>query len=167
MASTNKTTHLNLNQWIGTDPVLRSDFNVDNVKLDAAINDRALLRLEHGTLDAAASTIEIDLLSHDLSLYGELQVHLWPKTSASATVTLKVNNGTATTLTTLPAGGLRGLKVELTSLPGGFAGRWTSPGSEESGTFQLANLAPLDIETLTLTGNFQKETSWAVYGVRM
>ncbi len=36
MASTNHTPHLELNQWIGTDPVLMSDFNADNAKIDAA-----------------------------------------------------------------------------------------------------------------------------------
>ena len=36
MASTNHTPHLELNQWIGTDPVLMADFNADNAKLDAA-----------------------------------------------------------------------------------------------------------------------------------
>ena len=37
MASTNHTEHLNLNQWVGTDPVLMADFNADNAKIDAAI----------------------------------------------------------------------------------------------------------------------------------
>ena len=36
MASTNHTPHLELNQWVGTDPVLMSDFNADNAKIDAA-----------------------------------------------------------------------------------------------------------------------------------
>ncbi len=37
MSSTNKTDNLELNQWVGTDPVLMADFNADNAKLDAAI----------------------------------------------------------------------------------------------------------------------------------
>ncbi|NLF35192.1 MAG: hypothetical protein GX585_04425 [Clostridiales bacterium] len=37
MASTAKTEHYALNQWEGTDPVLRDDFNADNQKLDAAL----------------------------------------------------------------------------------------------------------------------------------
>ena len=37
MSSTNKTANLQLNQWVGTDPVLMADFNADNAKLDAAI----------------------------------------------------------------------------------------------------------------------------------
>ncbi len=37
MASTNKTPNFELNQWVGTDPVLMEDFNADNVKIDAAL----------------------------------------------------------------------------------------------------------------------------------
>ena len=37
MASANKTENYNLNQWVGTDPVLMEDFNADNAKIDAAL----------------------------------------------------------------------------------------------------------------------------------
>lgn len=37
MSSTNKTANLQLNQWVGTDPVLMADFNADNAKIDAAV----------------------------------------------------------------------------------------------------------------------------------
>ena len=39
MASTGKTTNLNLNQWAADDPVLRADFNADNLILDAHTHD--------------------------------------------------------------------------------------------------------------------------------
>ena len=39
MSSTNKTTKVQLNQWVATDPVLREDFNSDNAKIDAAFRD--------------------------------------------------------------------------------------------------------------------------------
>ena len=35
--ATNQTSNYQLNQWEPTDQVLRTDFNADNVKLDAAI----------------------------------------------------------------------------------------------------------------------------------
>ncbi len=38
MSSTNKTTHLRLNSWIGADKPLREDFNRDNSILDEAIH---------------------------------------------------------------------------------------------------------------------------------
>ena len=37
MAATNKTENYELNQWVGTDPVLMADFNADNAKIDAAL----------------------------------------------------------------------------------------------------------------------------------
>ncbi len=41
MAS-NYTTNYQLNQWEPTDPVLRTDFNADNAKLDAALNELSI-----------------------------------------------------------------------------------------------------------------------------
>ena len=38
MASTNKTPQLGLNQWAAGDPVLREDFNADNVKIEAMVD---------------------------------------------------------------------------------------------------------------------------------
>ena len=35
--ATNHTTHYDLNQWQATDQVLRTDFNADNAKIDAAL----------------------------------------------------------------------------------------------------------------------------------
>ena len=66
MASTNKTTHLRLNQWEGSDPVLRTDFNQDNSKIDQAVAARALVRLAGKTLAASTGTITVDLLNYDL-----------------------------------------------------------------------------------------------------
>lgn len=36
--ATNHTEHYELNQWLATDQVLRTDFNADNAKLDAALH---------------------------------------------------------------------------------------------------------------------------------
>ena len=46
MAS-NQTANLKLNQWLATDAVLRSDFNADNQKIEAAFN--AVPRTVFGT----------------------------------------------------------------------------------------------------------------------
>ena len=37
--STNHTTNYNLNQWLATDQVLRTEFNADNSKIDAALKN--------------------------------------------------------------------------------------------------------------------------------
>ena len=39
--STNHTTNYDLNQWEGTDKVLRAEFNADNAKIDAALKANA------------------------------------------------------------------------------------------------------------------------------
>ena len=39
--ATNQTTNYQLNQWEPTDPVLRTDFNADNAKLDTALQNQA------------------------------------------------------------------------------------------------------------------------------
>ena len=39
--ATNHTTHYDLNQWQATDQVLRTDFNADNAKIDAALAGKA------------------------------------------------------------------------------------------------------------------------------
>ena len=39
--ATNQTTNYQLNQWEPTDPVLRTDFNADNAKIDAVLGDLA------------------------------------------------------------------------------------------------------------------------------
>ena len=38
--SSQKTEHYELNQWLATDQVLRTDFNTDNAKIDAALAER-------------------------------------------------------------------------------------------------------------------------------
>lgn len=47
--ATNQTTNYDLNQWLSTDQVLRTDFNADNAKIDAAL--AALSQLVTGTYE--------------------------------------------------------------------------------------------------------------------
>ena len=83
MASTNKTTNLRLNQWEGSDPILRTDFNQDNSKIDQAVNARALVRLTGKTLTASGADITLDLLDYDLTQYEALMLTLAPITSGT------------------------------------------------------------------------------------
>ena len=48
--ATNQTANYDLNQWLSTDQVLRTDFNADNAKLDAALAEKA----DQSALDALA-----------------------------------------------------------------------------------------------------------------
>lgn len=63
--STNHTPNYNLCQWEATDQVLRSDFNQDNAKIDAALGGLAartgLVLLNEITLTEASNNIQIPL----------------------------------------------------------------------------------------------------------
>lgn len=172
MASTNKTTHLRLNQWIGTDPVLRTDFNFDNSRIDAAVNARALIRLTGTTLTAGAASIALDLLDYDLTQYAALQLYLSPVASGEAAVTLQVNETTPVELAAMAADGSRGLVIHLCLLPGGIGGWWFAPGATgtASGSFRISGVTAGDLATLTLacagSVTFQKGTGCSLYGVK-
>ena len=56
MAS-NQTTNYQLNQWEPTDQVLRTDFNADNAKVDAALADLAENKADQADLDALSGAV--------------------------------------------------------------------------------------------------------------
>ena len=59
MAS-NHTEHFSLNQWLPDDQVKRTDFNEDNAKLDAALNDLSgglAEKADQTALDALAAEV--------------------------------------------------------------------------------------------------------------
>ena len=62
--STNHTTNYQLNQWEGTDKVLRTEFNADNAKIDAALKANA----------DAVDSLETQLVS---GLAGKGNCQLW------------------------------------------------------------------------------------------
>lgn len=60
MASANKTSHLQLNQWAADDQVLRVDFNSDNLKVDEAIKQFVPVKGEYsGTGYSKTQIIEL------------------------------------------------------------------------------------------------------------
>ena len=63
MAS-NHTTNYNLNQWEATDKVLRTDFNADNAKIDAALAGLAGTVAEHTASLAAKGNLTVQMLSY-------------------------------------------------------------------------------------------------------
>ena len=59
--ATNHTTNYELNQWISTDQVLRTDFNADNVKLDTALNSlsgEVEQKADQSALNAVATSVQ-------------------------------------------------------------------------------------------------------------
>ena len=62
--SSQKTEHYELNQWLATDQVLRTDFNADNAKIDAA-----LAALDSGKADGAAfDTLSATVAEHTAAI---------------------------------------------------------------------------------------------------
>ena len=56
--STDHTTNYDLNQWEGTDKVLRTEFNADNAKIDAALKTNAdAIAAEAAAREALAGTV--------------------------------------------------------------------------------------------------------------
>ena len=171
MASTNKTTNLRLNQWEGTDPILRTDFNQDNSKIDQAVTARALVRLTGKTLAAAATAITVDLLDYDLTQYEGLELTLAPITSAAGTTTLTVGTASPVSLASMAADGSRGLVIHLHFLPGGVGGWWFAPGltSGNTGGFLAAGVTLEDLAELKLSSAsapYQAGTSCTLYGLK-
>lgn len=66
MASTNKTPHLGLCQWVEADPFLREDMNGDFAKIDAAIGSRLKLELLRDISLPPQTVKQIDLDVSDI-----------------------------------------------------------------------------------------------------
>ena len=171
MASSNKTNNLRLNQWEGSDPILRMDFNQDNSKIDQAVTARALIRLKGGALTTAAGSIPVDLLDYDLTQYEALELTLVPITSGPGTTTLTVGEASPVSLASMASDGSRGLVIHLHFLPGGVGGWWFAPGltSGNTGGFLAAGVTASDLEELKLSSAsapYQAGTAWTLYGLK-
>lgn len=90
----NTTDNYQLNQWEGTDRILRTDFNADNLKTDDAVAElRAelaaavaacpIVKLMDISTQEATSQIDLDLSSTDLTPYRALLVELYPGADSS------------------------------------------------------------------------------------
>ena len=112
--STNHTTNYDLNQWEASDKVLRTEFNSDNAKIDAALKANAdAIAAEAAAREAADETIaagncwvkvldatletetqkwNIDMSGIDLSLYQKLTLHPHLKGNSDQWVELRINH---------------------------------------------------------------------------
>lgn len=60
MASTNKTPYYQLNQWVADDSVLRTDFNLDNSKIDQTLKNLTPVSGYYtGTGEASTQTVSL------------------------------------------------------------------------------------------------------------
>lgn len=78
MASTSQTANFGLNQWAGSDPILREDFNADNLILEQALSERCEVKLFEHCLTEAQTTVTLDLSGYDLSSYRSLKLLIRP-----------------------------------------------------------------------------------------
>ena len=84
--STNRTSNYNLNQWVKSDRVLMSEFNADNVKIDAALAAHDTTLASHssslaGKASASAlSTLQNTVSQHTTALAGKGNCQLYTAT---------------------------------------------------------------------------------------
>ena len=112
----NYTQNYQLNQWDATDRVLRTDFNSDNQKIDAALKNAAdavaaeaaaraagdvYVKLLDLTLEANTQKWDIDMSSIDLTKYQKLVLHPHLKGNTDQWVYLHLN-GTSTEYGNIP-----------------------------------------------------------------
>ena len=93
----NTTDHYQLNQWEGTDRILRTDFNADNAKVDAAIaavrDACPMVKLLDTSLQTAASQMTVSLPTAILDQYRELWAYMTLSSDTTATyIYLRLNN---------------------------------------------------------------------------
>lgn len=80
MASTNKTPYHQLNQWVENDSVLRTDFNLDNQKIDQALKNLApVTGVYTGSGDSESQTITLGFRPRILLIFplGGLTLDNW------------------------------------------------------------------------------------------
>lgn len=71
-----KTEHLKLNQWEPEDQVLRTDFNADNQKIDAAFAAVPLVKLKEIVTQQDAQQVDVDVSDIDFDAYDEVIVYV-------------------------------------------------------------------------------------------
>lgn len=100
----NTTDNYQLNQWEGTDRILRTDFNKDNLKTDDAVAElRAelaaavaacpIVKLMDVTVEEDTAQIDLDLRGLDLTQYISLTLYAFFKTkSKSSSLNMRCNH---------------------------------------------------------------------------
>ena len=112
--STNHTTNYDLNQWEGTDKILRTEFNADNAKIDAALKANAdaiaaeaaareagdetiaagncWVKVLDLTLENATTQWDVDMSAIDLTQYQKLTICPHLKGDDSYIANVRINN---------------------------------------------------------------------------
>ena len=90
-----QTTHYQLNQWEPEDRILRTDFNSDNARVDAALAGLKAASLMEKVLDVttteAAYLVEVDVSGIDFTQYRQVDIYVRTKMAARSTVNFFLN----------------------------------------------------------------------------
>ena len=103
--SSQKTEHYELNQWLATDQVLRTDFNADNAKIDAALADKAeasALETLSATVSGLSATLNTEISQRQEADSG-LQTALAAKGNCQVYYGTYTGTGTGSTYLSFPA----------------------------------------------------------------
>lgn len=95
-----RTEHIGLHQWKGTDQFLREEFNEDFRRIDGAVGgllrSEVLVPLLRTVVTVGASAVELDLSGIDLSQYRELRIGTWNFSTVQTCTVCAVLNGDRT-----------------------------------------------------------------------
>lgn len=97
--ATNYTTNYQLNQWEPTDQVLRTDFNADNAKIDAALAGKltAVEIVAEATADSILSGLTLDLSGVDWNQWSIVAAVADPINHLADNTSFTVNGPSITT----------------------------------------------------------------------
>ena len=145
MASTNKTTNYELNQWLGNDYIKREDFNNDNELIDSALKANADAITSEAAARAAGDSVLEDLVS-DINTNFATNV----RNAALAGLSIATNAVISASDTILTA--LGKLQAQITSLSTTkanlvsptFAGTVTLPSTTSIGNVSSIEMGYLD-----------------------
>ena len=90
-----QTTHYQLNQWEPEDRILRTDFNSDNARVDAALAGLKAASLMEKVLDVTtaegANLVEVDVSGIDFTQYRQVDVYIRVKMATYTNISFYLN----------------------------------------------------------------------------
>lgn len=80
-----------LSQWDSDDRILRTDFNSDNAKIDAALAALPYRKLKEITTTASAQQVDIDLSDLDITAYHKLEFYFTFPSETCSSIAVRIN----------------------------------------------------------------------------
>lgn len=171
MASTNKTPHLGLCQWVETDPLLMDDMNDTLKTIDKAIGIRPLVKLMEVTLTQSLTTVNLDLSEIDFTNIVDLQIY-FPTGSAISinhfTGALNYLGTTGGWQSSVSTFGSSDGKINITNINGLAS---TKGNIYMSGSVyyyvEASKIGPLESLTFTNNRSYSEGDRFLILGIRL